>query len=172
MHILVAALSAFVVMFLSATPSNGQSTAGLFTGAKKARLTTRIIAPEDQSDASSFCAVSIDDIEHSARSILDKSRITLTDKGYDISIIVGVELYYMDLDEPVSICAARVSVRSGISTEIHLPHANISAKKWVDLFERANTVVDTRSGFVIEISNRLTGIMKSFVDTWTKDQRP
>ena len=172
MHILIAALSTFLVMFLSATSSFSQSTAGLFTGAKKAELTTRIIVPADQSDASGFCMVSRDDIERVARSVLEKSRITLTDNGYDITIIVGVELYYMDLEEPVSICAARVSVRSGISTKIHLPHANISTQRWVDLFERADTVLDARSGFIIEVSDRVAGMMKSFVDTWTDDQRP
>jgi len=173
MHILIIALSTFVVMFLSATSSFSQSTAGLFTGATKARLKTHIIVPTDQSDASEFCKVSRDDIERVARSVLDKSRITLTDKGYDITIIVGVELYYQNLEEPVNICAARVSVRSGISTKIHLPHAkNISTQRWVDLFDRADTVVDARSGFVIEVSDRVTGMMKSFVDTWTDDQRP
>ena len=172
MHIVIAALSTFVVLFLSATSSFSQSTAGLFTGAKRARLNTHVIAPTDQSDASDFCKVSRDDIERVARSVLDKSRITLTDKGYDITIIVGVELYYQNLEEPVDICAARVSVRSGISTKIHLPHANISTQRWVDLFERADTVLDARSGFIIEVSDRVAGMMKSFVDTWTDDQRP
>ena len=172
MHILIAALSTFLVLFLSATSSFSQSTAGLFTGAKRARLNTHVIAPTDQSDASDFCKVSRDDIERVARSVLDKSRIALTDEGYDITIIVDIELYYQNLEEPVDICAARVSVRSGISTKIHLPHANISTQRWVDLFNRADTVVDARSGFVIEVSDRVTGMLKSFVGTWTDDQRP
>jgi hypothetical protein len=155
MPILIAALSTFVVMFLAAT---------------KARLTTHIIAPGDKADASSFCMVSRDDIERAARSVLDGSGITLTDRGYDITIIVDVELYYENLEEPVDICAARVSVRSGISTEILLPYANISTQRWVDLFDRADTVVYSRAGFVIEVSDRVTSMMKRFVDTWTNDQ--
>jgi hypothetical protein len=162
---------AAVVVSLIAATSYGQSEPGVFAGATKANLITNIISPSGKEDASSFCFISKEDIDREARSVLNTSDIILTDINYDITIIVDVDLYYDKLEEPVDICAARVSVRSGLSTRVYLPFGNGSTEKWVDLFDVANTVIASRmtfSPYVVEMVNEIT---KSFVEAWRDDQK-
>lgn len=172
MRVLIAAL----FMFLAATASYGQTgpgrpEPGLFAGATKARLITRVIAPPESADSSRPCKVSKDEIERVARSVLGKSPLTLTEKGEDVTIIVDVEVYYKDLEEPIDICIGRVSVRSGVSTEVRLAYGNISTETWVDLFEIVDTVVGSAAYFAAEVSERVNGLTERFLVIWRKDQK-
>ena len=172
MRVLIAAL----FMFLAATASYGQTgpgrpEPGLFAGATKAKLTTRVIPAADKADAASFCHLSKDEIDREARAVLDGGGVTLTEKGQDITVAVEVELYYLYLDEPEDLCAARVSVRGGISTEIHLPYVNVSTERWVDLLELSSSFVATKGYISSRISESVNTLLKSFVMIWREDQR-
>ena len=164
-------LLAALFVFLAATASYGQSRPSLFTGATKAKLTTNVIPLAGKEDAPSFCDISRDDIEREARSVLGTSQITLTDTDPDITIVVEVELNYWRLDEPTDVCAGRVSVRSGVSTKVHLSYQSINTERWVNLFYLADTLITDRSGFAVNFPEFINRVMKSFVSTWANDQK-
>lgn len=166
---------AALFMFLAATASYGQTgpgrpEPGLFAGAAKARLTTRVIPAAGKADAASFCGLSEDEINREARSVLDGGGVTLTEIGHDITIAVEVELYYVYLEEPENICAARVSVRGGFSTEVRLPYANVSTKTWVDLLHLSSSFVVTDVYTAMGVSESVERLLKRFVVIWRNDQ--
>ena len=157
-------------MALAGAPSYAQSEAGVFKGASKARLVTNITSSRGREDAASFCRISRDEIESAARSILEKAGIALTEKGADITVIIDIDLHYEDLNEPVDVCAGRAAVRSGISTEVYLPHSKAKAMIWVDLFDRADTLLMAKGYFAPDFTAMVAGLMKEFVKAWASDQ--
>ncbi len=163
-------LVAFFIILLTAA-AYGQSTPDLFTNATKAKLIVNLILPRDQGDSSPACRVSRDGIERKARAVLAKSPIVLTDVGHDITIIAEIELYKFDVDEPISNCTAKVSVRSGITAEINLPYKKATTKKWLDLFHLSETVSVTRKTFEESVYDAVNRVMNGFLRTWTNDQK-
>ena len=163
-------LAAFFIILLT-TAAYGQSKPGLFTNATKAKLTANLILPREQGDSSPACRVSRDGIERKARAVLAKSFIVLTDVGHDITIIAEVELYKFDVDEPISNCTAKVSVRSGITAEINLPYKKSTTKKWLDLFHLAETVSVPSKIFEDNVFDAMNRVMNGFLRTWANDQK-
>ncbi len=158
-------------MVLAGAPSYGGSEAGLFKGATKARLVTNITSSRGREDAASFCRISRDEIEGAARSILEKAGIVLTEKGADITVIIDIDLHYEALNEPVDICAGRAAVRSGISTEVYLPHGKARARIWVDLFGRADALLTAKGYFAPDFTEMVEGLVREFVKVWASDQK-
>ncbi len=156
-----------------------QSTPGLLRGAAKAALVVNVSSPAESGASQTTCRISKAAVEDQARSDLLASPISLTDARPDITLIVEVELYRIELDDPVSMCIARVSLRAGVRTVVLLPYGNAAAdrragrwaKRWVDLFHRERKVARPMSGFDIEILEAVNGMVKEFVGAWTQDQQ-
>ena len=155
---------------LAGAPSYAGSEAGVFKGATKARLVTNITPLRGREDAASFCRISRGEIERAVRSILEKAGIALTEKGADITVIIDIDLYYEALDEPVDVCAGRVAVRVGISAEVYLPHSKATARTWVDLFDRADTLIAAKGNFAPDFTAMVAGLVKKFAEAWASDQ--
>ena len=80
------------------------------------------------------------------------------------------------LNEPVDVCAGRAAVRSGISTEVYLPHGKApdgkaKARTWVDLFGRADTLFMAKGYFAPEFTAMVEGLVGEFVKAWASDQK-
>ncbi len=152
-----------------------QSTPGLLRGVAKAALVVNVGSPAESGASQTTCRISKAAVEDQARSDLLASPVSLTDARPDITLIVEVELYRIELDDPVSMCIARVSLRAGVRTEVLLPYGNAPAdrwaERWVDLFHRDRKVARPMSGFDIEILEAVNGMLKEFVGAWTKDQQ-
>lgn len=164
------------VIALAGAPSYAGSEAGVFKGASKARLVTNITSSRGREDAASFCRISREEIEGAARSILEKAGIALTGTGADITVIIDIDLHYEALNEPVDICAGRVAVRGGMSTEVYLlhgkaPHGKAKARTWVDLFGRADTLLMAKGYFASEFTAMVEGLVREFVKVWAGDQK-
>ena len=157
-------------MTLAGAPSHAGSEAGVFKGATKARLVTNITSSRGREDAASFCRISRDEIQRAARSILEKAGIALTGKGADITVIIDIDLHYEALNEPVDVCAGRAAVRSGLSTEVYLPHGKTKARIWVDLFGRADTLFMAKGYFAPEFTAMVEGLVREFAEAWAGDQ--
>ncbi len=158
------------VIALAGAPSYAGSGAGLFTGASKVRLVTNITSSRGREDAASFCRISKGEIDGAARSILEKAGIVLTGKGADITVIIDIDLHYEALNEPVDVCAGRAAVRSGISTEVYLPHGKARARTWVELFGRADALIMAKGYFAPEFTAMVEGLVREFVKAWAGDQ--
>lgn len=163
-----------VVMVTAAAVA--QSAPGLLRGAAKAALVVKVSAPTEIEASQTTCRISKTAVEHQARSDLLISPVSLTDAPPDITVpditlIVEVELYRVELDEPVNMCIARVSLRAGMRTEVLLPYGNAHAERWVDLFRSERKVARPMNGFDIEVLEAVNGMVKEFVGAWTKDQQ-
>jgi hypothetical protein len=158
------------VIALAGAPAGAGSGAGVFKGASKARLVTNITSSRGREDAADYCRISKGEIERAARSILKTAGIALTGKGADISVIIDIDLHYEALNEPVDICAGRAAVRSGISTEVYLPHRKARAKTWVDLFGRADTLFMAKGYFAPDFTAMVEGLVRQFAEVWANDQ--
>ncbi len=170
MGVALATVLLISAMALAAAPAYGQSGAGLFKGASTARLVTNITSSRGREDAASFCRISRGEIEGAARSILEEAGIALTGKGADITVIIDIDLHYEALNEPVDVCAGRAAVRSGISTEVYLPHGKARARTWVELFGRADTLFAAKGYFAPDFTAMVKGLVKEFVEAWASDQ--
>jgi hypothetical protein len=159
---------------LAGAPAGAGS--GVFKGASKARLVTNITSSRGREDAADFCRISKGEIERAARSILEKAGIALTGKGADITVIVDIDLHYEALNEPVDVCAGRAAVRSGLSTEVYLPHGKVphgkaKARTWVDLFGRADTLFMAKGYFAPDFTAMVEGLVRQFAEAWANDQK-
>ncbi len=163
-------LGGLLVVMVAATAS-AQSTPGLLRGAAKAALVVNVGSPTEIGDSQTTCRISKRAVEHQARSGLLASPIKLTDARPDITLIVDVELYRVELDDPVNMCIARVSLRGGMKTKVLLPYGNARAERWVDLFRSERKVARPMNGFDIEVLEAVNGMVKEFVGAWTKDQQ-
>ncbi len=163
-------LAGLLILMVTAA-AFAQSAPGLLRGAAKAALVVKVSAPTEIEASQTTCRISKTAVEHQARSDLLTSPVSLTDSPPDITVIVDVELYRVDLDEAVNMCIARVSLRAGMRTEVLLPYGNAHAERWVDLFRRERKVARPMNGFDIEVLEAVNGMVKEFVGAWTKDQR-
>ena len=163
-------LAGLLILMVTAA-AFAQSAPGLLRGAAKAALVVKVSAPTEIEASQTTCRISKTAVEHQARSDLLTSPVSLTDSPPDITVIVDVELYRVDLDEPVNMCIARVSLRAGVRTEVLLPYGNARAERWVDLFRSERKVARPMNGFDIEILEAVNGMVKEFVGAWTKDQQ-
>lgn len=167
-------LGGLLVVMVAAT-AFAQSTPGLLRGAAKAALVVKVSAPTEIEASQTTCRISKAAVEHQARSGFLTSPVSLTDAPPDITLIVEVELYRIELDDPVSMCIARVSLRAGIRTKVLLPYGNAPAERWaerwVDLFRSERKVARPMSGFDIEVLEAVDGMVKEFIGAWTKDQQ-
>ena len=164
-----------LLILMVAAAAFAQSTPGLLRGAAKAALVVNVGSPTEIGASQTTCRISKAAVEHQARSGLDNSPVSLTDARPDITVIVEVELYRIELDDPVNMCIARVSLRGGVKTEVLLPYhdapAERWAERWVDLFRSERKVARPMNGFDIEVLEAVDGMVKDFVGAWTKDQQ-
>ncbi len=163
-------LAGLLVVMVTAA-AFAQSAPGLLRGAAKAALVVKVSAPTEIEASQTTCRISKAAVEHQARSDLLTSPVSLTDSPPDITVIVDVELYRVDLDEAVNMCIARVSLRAGMRTEVLLPYHDARAERWVDLFRSERKVARPMNGFDIEVLEAVNAMVKEFVGAWTKDQR-
>ncbi len=160
-----------LLVVMAAAAAFAQSTPGLLRGAAKAALVVNVGSPTEIGDSQTTCRISKAAVEHQARSDLVTGPVSLTDSRPDLTLIVDVELYRIELDDPVNMCIARVSLRAGMRTEVLLPYGNAHAERWVDLFRSERKVARPMNGFDIEILEAVNGMVKEFVGAWTKDQQ-
>ncbi len=160
-----------LLVVMAAAAAFAQSTPGLLRGAAKAALVVKVSAPTEIEASQTTCRISKTAVENQARSDLLTSPVSLTDSPPDITVIVDVELYRVDLDEPVNMCIARVSLRAGMRTEVLLPYGNAHAERWVDLFRSERKVARPMNGFDIEILEAVNAMIEEFVGAWTKNQQ-
>ena len=164
-----------LLVVMAAAAAFAQSTPGLLRGAAKAALVVNVGSPTEIGASQTTCRISKTAVEHQARSDLLTGPVSLTDALPDLTVIVEVELYRIELDDPVNMCIARVSLRAGVRTEVLLPYGNAGAERWaerwVDLFRSERKVARPMSGFDIEILEAVNGMVKEFVGAWTKDQQ-
>ncbi len=160
-----------LLVVMVAAAAFAQSAPGLLRGAAKAALVVDVGSPTEIGASQTTCRISKGEVEHQARSGLDDGPVSLTDAPPDITVIVEVELYRVDLDDPVSMCIARVSLRAGMRTEVLLPYHDAGAERWVDLFRGERKVARPMNGFDIEVLEAVDGMVKDFVGAWTKDQQ-
>jgi hypothetical protein len=167
MRILFGGLLALMV----AAAAFAQSTPGLLRGAAKAALVVKVSAPTKIEASQTTCRISKGAVEHQARIGLDNSPVSLTDARPDITLIIEVELYRVDLDDSVNMCIARVSLRGGVKTEVLLPYRDAASERWVDLFRGERKVARPMNGFDLEVLEAVDGMVKEFVGAWTRDQQ-
>lgn len=164
-----------LLVLMTAAGAFAQTTPGLLRGAAKAALVVKVSAPVETGASRTTCRISKEAVEHQARSDLLAGPVSLTDAPPDITLIIEVELYRIELDDPVSMCIARVSLRAGMRTEVLLPYrdapAERSAERWVDLFHGERKVARPMSGFDIEILEAVNAMIKEFIGAWTQDQQ-
>lgn len=164
-----------LLVVIVAAAAFAQTTPGLLRGAAKAALVVKVSAPTEIEASQTTCRIPKAAVENQARSGLLGSPVSLTDARPDITLIVEVELYRVELDDPVSMCIARVSLRAGVRTEVLMPYRDAPAERWaerwVDLFRGERKVARPMSGFDIEILEAVDGLVKEFVAVWTKDQQ-
>ena len=160
-----------LLVVMVAVAAFAQSTPGLLRGAAKTALVVKVSAPTEIEASQTTCRISKAAVTRKARSGLDNSPIKLTDARPDITVIVDAELYRVELDDPVNMCIARVSLRGGMKTKVLLPYGNARAERWVDLFRSERKVARPMNGFDIEVLEAVNGMVKVFVGAWTKDQQ-
>lgn len=176
MGVRLATIMLISAMALAGAPSYAGSGAGVFKGASKARLVINITSSRGREDAASFCLISKAEIQRAARSILEKAGMALSGTGADITVIIDIDLHYEALNEPVDICAGRAAVRSGLSTEVYLPHVKApngkaKARLWVDLFGRADTLLMAKGYFASDFTEMVEGLVRQFAEAWASDQK-
>ena len=164
-------LLAGLLILMAAAAAFAQSTPGPPRGAAKAALVVKVSAPTEIEASQTTCRISRGTVEHQARSGLDNSPVSLTDARPDITVIVEVELYRVELDDPVNMCIARVSLRGGVKTEVLLPYHDARAERWVDLFSSERKAARPMNGFDTEVLEAVNGMVKEFVGAWTKDRQ-
>jgi hypothetical protein len=164
-----------LLILMVAAAAFAQSTPGLLRGAAKAALVVKVSAPTKIEASQTTCRISKDAVERQARGGLDNSPVSLTDARPDITLIVEVELYRVDLDDSVNMCIARVSLSAGVKTEVLLPYRDAASEKWaerwVDLFRSERKVARPMNGFDIEVLEAVDSMVKEFVGAWTRDQQ-